>query len=122
MEKEWRVSFISPQNWLRSFHSVFRITSGPLTVTDLVTAAKLFLYFFNVYDLDSQCASGRYLLGVKVWQHDAGGAHPQRTQQLVDDAVDVVQRQGVQDDVVFGPRPLQNQTLDLVRWTRGGGW
>lgn len=43
---------------------------------------------------------------MKVWQHDAGGAHPQRTQQLVDDAVDVVQGQSVEDDVVFGPRPL----------------
>lgn len=65
--------------------------------------------------MNSRSGNGRYLLGVKVWQHDAGGAHPQRAQQLVDDAVDVVQGQGVEDDVVLGPRPLGNQTLNLRR-------
>lgn len=96
------------QNWLCSFHSVFRITSGRLTVTNLVpqrSAQPTFSFIF-VYELNFQCRGGRYLLGMKVWQHDAGGAHPQRTQQLVDDAVDVVQGQGVEDDVIFGPRPL----------------
>lgn len=43
---------------------------------------------------------------MKVWQHDAGGAHPQGAQQLVDDAVDVVQWQGVENYIIFGPRPL----------------
>lgn len=53
------------------------------------------------------------LLRLELRQHNTGGAHPQWTQQLVHDAVHVVERQGVQDDIIFGPRPLQNQTLHL---------
>ena len=46
------------------------------------------------------------LLRLELRQHDAGGAHPERAQQLVHDAMHVVQRQGVQDDIISGPRPL----------------
>lgn len=48
----------------------------------------------------------RDLLRQEFGQHDAGGAHPQWAQKLVNDAVHVVERQGVEDDVIFGPRPL----------------
>ena len=60
----------------------------------------------------------RDLLRQEVRQHDAGGAHPEWAQELVNDAVHVVERQGVEDDVIFGPRPLWNQTLDLMDETR----
>lgn len=46
------------------------------------------------------------LLRLEVRQHDAGGAHPERAQQLVHDAVHMVERQGVEDDVISGPCPL----------------
>lgn len=49
-------------------------------------------------------------------KHDTGGTHPEWAQQLVNDAMNVVERQGVQDDIISGPRPFWNQTLDL----RGG--
>lgn len=61
------------------------------------------------------------LLRLEFRKHDASGAHPQRAQQLVDDAVHVVQRQGVEDDVVPRPRPLRDQTLDLTETERGTG-
>lgn len=50
---------------------------------------------------------------MEVWQHDAGGPHPERAKQLVNDAVNMVEWQDVEDDIIAGPRPLGNQTLDL---------
>lgn len=50
---------------------------------------------------------------MEVWQHDAGGTHPEWTQQLVDNAVNMVEWQSVEDDIIAGPRPLRNQRLDL---------
>lgn len=50
---------------------------------------------------------------MEVWQHDASSTHPEWTQQLVNDAMNMVQWQNVEDDIVTGPRPLGNQTLDL---------
>lgn len=39
-------------------------------------------------------------------KNDTGGAHPEWAQQLVNDAMNVVERQGVQDDIISGPRPF----------------
>lgn len=50
---------------------------------------------------------------MEVWQHDAGSTHPEWTQQLVNDAMNMVKWQNVEDDIIIGPRPLGNQTLDL---------
>lgn len=50
---------------------------------------------------------------MEVRQHDAGSTHPEWTQQLVDDAMNMVKGQNVEDDIVIGPRPLGHQTLDL---------
>lgn len=50
---------------------------------------------------------------MEVWQHDASSTHPEWTQQLVNNAMNMVQWQNVEDDIVTGPRPLGNQTLDL---------
>lgn len=48
----------------------------------------------------------RDLLRLEVRQHDTGGTHPEGAQQLVNDAMNVVKWQGVEDDVISGPRPL----------------
>lgn len=45
---------------------------------------------------------------MEVWQHDAGGTHPEWAQQLVDNAVNMVEWQGMEDDIIAGPRPLGN--------------
>lgn len=50
---------------------------------------------------------------MEVWQHDAGSTHPEWTQQLVNNAMNMVKWQNVEDDIITGPRPLGNQTLDL---------
>lgn len=47
-----------------------------------------------------------YLLRLEGRQHDGGGTHPERSEQLVDDAMDVVQGQCVKDDIISGPAPL----------------
>lgn len=46
------------------------------------------------------------LLRLEFRQHDAGGAHPQRAQQLINNAMHMVERQGVEDDIISGPSPL----------------
>lgn len=48
----------------------------------------------------------RDLLRLEVRQHNAGGTHPEGAQQLVNDAMNVVKWQGMEDDVISGPRPL----------------
>lgn len=59
---------------------------------------------YTVANLEPE--SDRDLLRLEVWQHDTGGAHPERAQQLVNDAMNVVEWQGMEDDVISGPRPL----------------
>lgn len=45
------------------------------------------------------------LLSTELRQHDTGGSYPEWTEQLVDHAVDMVQREDVKDHIVFSPRP-----------------
>lgn len=54
-----------------------------------------------------------YLLSAELWQHDAGRSHPERTHQLVYDAMHMVEGQRVQDDIISTPGPLGDQTLNL---------
>lgn len=58
------------------------------------------------------------LLGAELRQHHAGGPDPERTQQLVDQAVDVVQREDVEDHVVLSPGPLADQPRHLREESR----
>ena len=46
-----------------------------------------------------------YLQSTELRQHDTGGSYPEWTEQLVDHAVDMVQREDVKDHIVFSPRP-----------------
>lgn len=78
---------------------------------------KQLLQWRHTYTTDTISVSN--LLRLELRKHDTGGTHPERAQQLVNDAMHVVERQGVEDDVIFGPRPLWNQTLDLSRQRRG---
>lgn len=54
-----------------------------------------------------------YLLSTELWQHDTGGSYPQRTEQLVDHAVDMVQREDMKDHIVFCPCPCVDQPSHL---------
>lgn len=53
---------------------------------------------------EEECISD--LLRMEFGKHDTGGTHPEWAQQLVNDAMNVVERQGVQDDIISGPRPF----------------
>lgn len=80
------------------------VTSEPYSCTTLLLMNGI-LYQKKKIDKKKQEGS-RDLLRQEFRQHDAGGAHPEWAQKLVNDAVHVVERQGVEDDVIFGPRPL----------------
>ncbi len=54
-----------------------------------------------------------YLLSSELWQHDAGSTHPEWAHQFVYDAMHMVKGQCVQDDIIFIPSPLRDQTLNL---------
>ena len=40
------------------------------------------------------------LLRMEVWQHDTRSTHPEGTQQLVNDAMNMVKWQNVEDDII----------------------
>lgn len=54
-----------------------------------------------------------YLLRVELGQHDAGGPDPQRAQELVHDAMNMVKGQSVENHIVSAPGPFTHQTLNL---------
>lgn len=54
-----------------------------------------------------------YLLSTELRQHDTGGSYPQRTEQLVDHAVDMVQREDMKDHIIFCPCPCVDQPSHL---------
>lgn len=61
----------------------------------------------------AESSSATYQLGAELREHHTGGSHPEWTEQLVDHAMDVVQRKDMKDHIVFSPRPLVDQPRHL---------
>lgn len=58
-----------------------------------------------------------YHLRAEFGQHDACCSHPERTEQLIDHPVDMMQRQHVQNNIIFLPLPFFNQPCGLWKKT-----
>lgn len=61
----------------------------------------------------AESLSPTYQVGTELREHHTGGSHPEWTEQLVDHAMDVMQREDMKDHVVFSPRPLVDQPRHL---------
>ena len=75
-------------------------------IRQIVALYHFLLVSTNVYN-------DLYLVWLELWQHVTSGSYPQRTEENIHYAMDMMERKTVNDVIIFTPLPCFHQSTDL---------